>query len=48
MVKEKTARINSDNAESVKILKNIIKIAYDLKEYEKMFELMILLAKRRG
>jgi len=48
LVKEKTARINSDNTESVKILKNIIKITYDLKEYEKMFELMILLAKRRG
>eukprot|EP01015_Nassula_variabilis_P009175 TRINITY_DN1726_c0_g1_i1.p1 TRINITY_DN1726_c0_g1~~TRINITY_DN1726_c0_g1_i1.p1 ORF type:complete len:431 (-),score=65.69 TRINITY_DN1726_c0_g1_i1:170-1462(-) len=46
--KEKVSRQNNDHIKSAEILTQIVQIAFDLKEYEKLFQLIELLAKKRG
>ncbi|EGR29077.1 26S proteasome protein, macropain, putative [Ichthyophthirius multifiliis] len=46
--KEKTARLNNEFQESVKLLKQIVQFAWDMKEYETMFQQIISLSKKRG
>lgn len=46
--KEKNARLNNDFSELNRLLPQIIKIAFDAKEYYQLNELIKLLAKKRG
>lgn len=46
--KEREARLNNDYNESARILPEILKIAFDSREYDKLYELLNLLAKKRG
>jgi 26S proteasome regulatory subunit N5 len=48
LVKERESRLNNDYTESARLLPEIVKIAFDSKEYEKLNELLTLLAKKRG
>lgn len=36
--KEKSARMNNQTDESCRLLKQIVQLAYDMKEYEQLFE----------
>jgi len=46
--KERESRLNNDYNESARILPEIIRIAFESKEYEKLNHLLSLLAKKRG
>lgn len=46
--KEKTARLNSDANESVKIFIQIAQVCFDAKQYNKFNELIVMLSKKRG
>jgi hypothetical protein len=48
LAKEKTARMNNDNNESVRILKQIGKICYEVGDLDKLNEQLIQLCKKRG
>lgn len=46
--KERLSRLNNDYNESARVLPEIVKIAFDSREYEKLNELITLLARKRG
>eukprot|EP01016_Furgasonia_blochmanni_P046461 TRINITY_DN669_c0_g2_i12.p1 TRINITY_DN669_c0_g2~~TRINITY_DN669_c0_g2_i12.p1 ORF type:complete len:479 (+),score=184.05 TRINITY_DN669_c0_g2_i12:74-1510(+) len=46
--REKTARQNNDGNTSAKLLSQIVQTAFDLKEWNKLFQLIAILAKKRG
>ncbi|KAL4441961.1 hypothetical protein ABPG74_003712 [Tetrahymena malaccensis] len=46
--KEREARLNNKSEELVNIVKQIVKLAWEVKNYDKLFELMTTLSQRRG
>lgn len=48
LINEREARLNNNYNESARILVEIVRIAFESKEYEKLNELITLLAKKRG
>lgn len=48
LAKEREVRLNNDYIQSAQILPQIVKIAFDSREYDKLNELISLLAKKRG
>lgn len=48
LVKEKEARLNNDISECSRVVTEILRITFEAKEYEKLNELISLVAKKRG
>jgi len=48
LVKEREARLNNDYTASSRILLEIVQLAFDLREYDALTELIALLSKKRG
>jgi len=48
LAKEKVARMNNDHLESARICVRVVQISFDTKEWEKLNQLIKILAKKRG